>query len=387
MRNLFQLITFVSFSLIHSQIIHGKVETENGVGISGVNIYVDGTKIFTESTSDGSFQIDINGQKTGNLIFQKEYYETVVAGISQILGKKVTVKMMRFQEIEEVEIIPFTDEAYRKYINYFLETFIGMDLQNVRIRNQNTLKFSYDKNRKILRVRAPKTLRIENKKLGYDISYNLMNYESDLENHTVSYSGTSFFTETSAKQEIKVNRMNAYYGSLMHFLRSIYRQNPDEEGFIVNYVRKIPNPKYPTDEELLKLKEYWQINKSNRNINVPPEISDISARKRGNKYILALTKSKLNVSEYTQSKNGAILLSVPDILQVNYQLRPYEIKKRNPVQSAIPIHQSSMIFVEGNIFEIYSDGNTSDPELLLVDGDFGKNKISTMLPLDYQPGD
>lgn len=46
------------------QIINGNVETENGNPISNVNVYIDGSKIATLSTADGSFTIDIQNQKT-----------------------------------------------------------------------------------------------------------------------------------------------------------------------------------------------------------------------------------------------------------------------------------------------------------------------------------
>ena len=40
------------------QIINGTVETENGNPISNANVYIDGSKIATLSTADGSFTID-----------------------------------------------------------------------------------------------------------------------------------------------------------------------------------------------------------------------------------------------------------------------------------------------------------------------------------------
>jgi hypothetical protein len=73
------------------------------------------------------------------------------------------VVLLKSNTIEEVTIIPYTEEAYKNYISYFLDQFIGYDREQVRIKNQRTLKFSYDKKNKILKVKAPKTLIIENK--------------------------------------------------------------------------------------------------------------------------------------------------------------------------------------------------------------------------------
>jgi hypothetical protein len=96
------------------------------------------------------------------------------------------------KEIEEVVIIPYTEQAYRDFINYFLDRFIGFDREDIVIKNQRTLKFSYDKKNQFLKVKAPQTLIIENKNLGYNIHYNLINFEADFKNKTNSYLGTSF---------------------------------------------------------------------------------------------------------------------------------------------------------------------------------------------------
>jgi hypothetical protein len=175
-----------------SQIISGKIQTENGNLISKMNVYLDGTKISTVSANDGSFQLDVQGQKSGNLIFQKDNYETSTFPLNQAIEKSVKVIINPVKEIEEVVIIPYTEQAYRDFINYFLDRFIGFDREDIVIKNQRTLKFSYDKKNQFLKVKAPQTLIIENKNLGYNIHYNLINFEADFKNKTNSYLGTSF---------------------------------------------------------------------------------------------------------------------------------------------------------------------------------------------------
>jgi hypothetical protein len=157
-----------------------------------MNVYLDGTKISTVSANDGSFQLDVQGQKSGNLIFQKDNYETSTFPLNQAIEKSVKVIINPVKEIEEVVIIPYTEQAYRDFINYFLDRFIGFDREDIVIKNQRTLKFSYDKKNQFLKVKAPQTLIIENKNLGYNIHYNLINFEADFKNKTNSYLGTSF---------------------------------------------------------------------------------------------------------------------------------------------------------------------------------------------------
>ena len=123
-------------------------------------------------------------------------------------------------------------------------------------------------------------------------------------------------------------------------------------------------------------------------LNLPEEIKAISNRKmKESEYVLLLTKSKLPISEYTKLKEENRVLTIDDLLQVNYTKYPYELTKGKIVKSKIPTQQSSMIYVNGAIFQIYPDGNISNVEEFLVDGSFSENKLSSMLPSDYQLGD
>lgn len=343
----------------HSQTITGKIENENGRFLSDVNVYIDGTQIATISKSDGSFELDIKGQIKNNLNFQKDNYEQKTLSISKLINTNSTIKLIKYQDIEEVVVVPKEDKAYKKYIQYFLDTFIGNDQKNVTIFNVKTLKFYYDKDNQTLLVRAPKTLIIENKNLGYTIQYNLVNYKSDLKKKIVSYYGTSFFIAKNGTPEIKMNRMNAYDGSLQHFMQSAYSNKIAENGFILNHIQKITNPNYSMEE--------------------------------GNKerpFELVIIQRDISSTNFIQNKNGSIYLSFKDILQVNFKKYSYFLKdgiiEKKTNNSA---HLSTKIFVEGNTFEIFPWGYTTNPENLLLEGDFSKFKIEKFLPLDYILGD
>ncbi len=372
-----------------AQIISGKTQTETGNLIPGVNVYLDGTKISTTSTNDGSFQLDVQGQKSGNLIFQKDNYETSIFPLNQAIGKSVKVIINPIKEIEEVVIVPYTEQAYKDFINYFLDKFLGFDREGVTIKNQRTLKFSYDKKNQFLKVKAPQILIIENKKLGYNIQYNLINFEADFKGKTNSYLGTSFFKETSSKKTMILNRMNAYKGSLMHFLRSLYNNDLEKEGFIVNHTKRIKNPSYPTEAELRKLQDHFEIVKAQKISNVPwtDELEAISQKKSKNpEFVMAILKTKIKESDFTKRNDGRLFLNFEDLLMVNYQKYFYEIKKGEFVKANTFSTQSSIVHPEALEFEVFPEGNTSEPDLLILEEHFSNQNVSKMLPLDYEFG-
>ncbi|WP_374462142.1 carboxypeptidase-like regulatory domain-containing protein [Chryseobacterium taeanense] len=381
------LLLLLPFCFSFAQMIKGTVVNDAGMKIGNVNIYIDGTKTGTVSHEDGSFSLNIPGKNLGNIIFRKENYETFATPVSEVINKTLKVVLLKSNDIEEVTIVPYTEEAYKNYINYFLDQFIGYDKQNVKIKNQRSLKFSFDKKNKILKVKAPKTLIIENKNLGYEIEYNLVNFSSDFNTKIVNCSGTSLFKETKNNNKTRLNRMNAYDGSLLHFFRSVYNNTVAADQFIVNHVIKVPNPKYPSKEELNTLKDYMAMVK-NTVMNFPDNIRDIAARKRNeSEYSLAIVKTLIPDSDYVKRNNGEVLFSFKDILQVNYKKYDYELKGKEFIKSKIPVVKTSFLHPEGETFEVSKDGNITNLDLLITEGEFTKNKIENMLPLDYQLGD
>lgn len=384
------LFFLFAYSISFAQIIKGTVVDDLENRLDNVSIYLDGTKTGTLSKADGTFILPFSKPTSGNIVFQKENYETFSTGISEVVNKNLKVVLTKTNTIEEIVLVPYTSEAYTNYINFFLRSFIGDDLENVKIKNQKTLKFSYDKKKKLLRVKAPKTLIVENKNLGYEIEYNLIDYSTDFNTNITNYTGTSFFKETKNTDKVKVNRMNAYDGSLLHFFRSIYHNTISENGFIINQVVKVPNPNYPTEEELSTLRDFMIMTRSSKMINVPEDIKSISQRKSNQKpYALAITKTLIPDTDYVKRTNGHVFFSFKDILQVNYIKTPYEHLKENQLMKGKnKTNISSFLHSEEEqSFEVSKEGNITTPDQLITQGDFSKNKIENMLPLDYQPGD
>jgi len=382
------LLMILPFYLSLAQTIKGKVVNDIEKPISNVNIYLDGTKTGTISEADGSFTLQLPSANNNSLVFQKDDYETFTISTSEVLNKTLKVVLIKAKEIEEVRIVPYTEAAYKNYINFFLDSFIGYDKENVRIKNQRSLKFSYDKENKILKVKAPQTLIIENKNLGYTIDYNLEEFSANFDENTTRFMGTSFFKETKANDKVKLNRMNAYDGSQVHFFRSVYESKVAVEGFIVNQITKFPNSKYPTEEELQRLRDFAKTLKLKGTINVPDDILDIGTRKRNEPpYKIAVTKTQIPESDYTKKKDGKLFLDYEFMMQINFKRYFYELKKGQFVKAEVPIIQTSILHPEGDVFEIYPDGNTSNPGMLTNQGEFAKDKIEKLLPLDYNLGD
>ena len=97
-----------------------------------------------------------------------------------------------------------------------------------------------------LTVKADEPIIIENKLLGYKVSFQLIEFRSNYNEGTVSFYGHPFFTplhETDEKKLNKIlsNRREAYHGSLMHFMCDVYEDKLADESFIVKATVTKPN--------------------------------------------------------------------------------------------------------------------------------------------------
>ena len=188
--------------------------------------------------------------------------------------------------------------------------------------------------------------------------------------------------------KVKLNRMNAYDGSQVHFFRSVFANKVADEGFIVNQITKFPNSKYPTEEELQRLKDFTEMFKSKGTLNIPEDILDIGNRKRNEQpYKIGITKTQIPETDYTKKTDNKLFLDYDYMMQINFKRYFYELQKGQFVKTTIPIVETSFLHAENDTFEIYTNGNTSNPGMLTNQGEFTKNKIEFLLPLDYQLGD
>ena len=128
----------------------------------------------------------------------------------------------------------------RSNIKLFKDVFLGTtpNAKSCKILNENDITFNYKSDKDTLRAFASKPLQIENRALGYKITYFLDNFEYDRKNKTFFFKGNIIFNEEKAaegtqKQSYEQQRINSYKGSKMHFFRELWADNLKAAGFIV----------------------------------------------------------------------------------------------------------------------------------------------------------
>jgi hypothetical protein len=190
---------------------------------------------------NGNFELDISKNISIPLtISSVGYYSITLTDYSK--DKPLIIYLTpKVHELKEVVISSKSLARKRKvYLNKFKDVFLGTtdNARNCEIINENDITFNYDSCRDTLKAFASKPILINNKALGYKISYYLDKFEYYKKLNSFALLGNIIFNEDLAnrnpdKQIYENRRKDAYLGSRMHFFRALWANELTTAGFIV----------------------------------------------------------------------------------------------------------------------------------------------------------
>jgi len=221
-------------------VVEGRIiGQETGEPLQGVHVFLSGTKIGTSTNASGDYVLRNIPPGAHRLVVSVIGYERKT--LELVLGP-VENKTMDFglkpvvYEMSEI-FVGNLDKKWRKRLERFEALFLGETkwADSVEITNPEVLRF--DTNfwgRLTAEALAP--LQIENRALGYRITYYLKEFE-----HTgtrTRWDGDPVFTELTSSDPVQQsrweqNRREAFYGSMRHFLLSLLQDRVKEEGFVL----------------------------------------------------------------------------------------------------------------------------------------------------------
>jgi hypothetical protein len=173
--------------------------------------------------------------------------------------------------------------GWEKYGDFFIENFIGTtnNSKQCSIKNKDDIKFYFSKKRNRLKVLATQPIEIVNEALGYNIKYTLDSFTYEYNTQVCLYTGYPLFEEKEASNEEQKNKWNAnrllaYNGSMLHFMRSLFNKQLKEDGFEIQFLIKNNNT-----DTAIKLKNYYaavNYNKddSTQTVEILPNQSEVA---------------------------------------------------------------------------------------------------------------
>lgn len=251
------------------------------------SVFCQNTTLGTVSNKEGSFLLTLNAGGY-DLIFSYTGYKTQTV---RVTGDTRLEVLMVKEDVSMGEVIIKTSnevpDGWTKYGDFFVDHFIGTTPNAAlsKIDNPEVLKFYYYKKSNRLKVMATDALLIANYGLGYHLRYQLDSFVYYYNNNTSTYRGYCFYTPMDGPDSLQhkwtINRISAYKGSRLQFMRSYYDSTVQEDGWLIDMLDENSEKKFSKVRDLYDTLYYGALDSTNQvELYYPRKISITYTKKR-----------------------------------------------------------------------------------------------------------
>ena len=383
------LLLFSIYVSAQSKLSGSVIDSETKKPLEGISIFLSHTTNGTISNAKGDFQLDHLKPGKYELVATSLNYEDNINTI-QIGQNNESITILlnpTSNQLKEVVVESYDDNGWERWGESFTSYFIGSPLmvKNCIFKNPEVLKFKFGANSNKLRAFTNDKLIFENTELGYRIIYLLSKFEIDFNNNTFSFKGYPLFEELKSNKPKQIASWNkarnmTYNASLRHFMRSLYNNQLEKDGFEIRKVVTVSR------EEEFRVKE---ILKKGHNITNNDSL-DYYTKVRS----LSFDENKVTLNKIVSRDSVVAASNEPtaktfyfkDFLQVinlNKKI-PNEFAKTLPVYRMNEITRTDISLRTNSPIFIYPNGDYYNGLDLLTDGYWAwSEKVSTMLPSDF----
>jgi hypothetical protein len=394
------ILFFLGIGNVNGQfILKGKVvDAESFQPLEFATAFINNSTFGDITDGNGDFQIDI---PSGNyeLVISYLGYQTFsfpfnTANMRESYEFRILPEPL---ELEETQVSEKRDKTWYNNLKIFQEYFLGTSINGIRCRilNPEILILDNETDKNVLKARSKGILEIENPNLGYTVKYVLEGFELNLQNKVSRFAGYPYFIEEKLQkrrlEKVEKERERAYHGSIIHFIRSLFHDSMEENGFVVNRSELLPNPDRPSDKEIqeaiAKLSE-------NTSFLEKQNLNNIIQKQSLPKDMESFSDELLSRNELIEkARNGFVFITYDQPFFVNYILEKEEpayhesLVKQSyqilAVQTASLNYQFSKIQMTGKALRIFEDGSYFHPYDLYIEGYMAWERIGDMMPFNY----
>lgn len=232
--------------------------------LKNVNVYIAGTTLGTTTNDSGSYKISNVPSGSHNIVASAVGFKPGAVNISLNEGSSVDIQFNLRDysyELKKVEITAEVPGDWKNSLEEFKEYFLGDSpfAAECKIINPEIINFTKLKSGE-LKADASQPIIVDNNALGYRIFCNLVYFDWTPKNHNLRYVVDSYFTELEdstgeLKKVWEKNRIIAYKGSQVHFIRSMINNSLYENDFFISIDRSLEiseNQSIPTEKPEIK---------------------------------------------------------------------------------------------------------------------------------------
>ncbi len=383
----FILIPFITFA--QSGIITGKVTHEGTTTpLPRASVFLSSSQVGSATSEDGTFTL--SGIRPGQytlvvtILGYEDYSKVILVGREPI---KLNIEMVQ-KPLMLREVVISSDADWRKNYEQFRKEFIGVD-ENAKscvVMNPHILNLEYNPTKRILHADADEFLIVENKALGYRVKFLLNDFKIDKISNIISREGQQVFEDLpgseAQKKKWHQKREEAYYGSAMHFYRSLYADRLTEQGFIIYHLSRSLNPLRPSEDVLRRKIQMFREQRRADSANYYIGLANMS--KYGNE---SLMKPPLSTFEIltTTGQQGIFAMHFLNYLYVVYTKKTDDTYNKDLYRPLDQPNYAVSVVTLNAPFTLFDMNGVVVENAPLYEGAWALSRLSDMLPVDYVP--
>ncbi|MEE1944209.1 carboxypeptidase-like regulatory domain-containing protein [Pedobacter sp. KR3-3] len=232
--------------------ITGKVlNAADNKPLENATVFLNKTNYGAKTDQQGNFTISNVPPGHYELVVSMMSFKVYNVALAVKADTKVPTVIMEEKSTSLNEVkITVAKKVESKYMEMFKRELLGTSKfgRQCHILNPKVIQLNFDPKENKLTAYTSDFMVIENKALGYRLKYLLEDFERNEKTELISYVGYVLFETMEGneqqRQEWNENRLEAYTGSLQHFLRSVLGNNINKEGesgFVVATDTRSPN--------------------------------------------------------------------------------------------------------------------------------------------------
>ncbi|WP_268033878.1 carboxypeptidase-like regulatory domain-containing protein [Algoriphagus sp. PAP.12] len=390
------ILCFIIHLSFGQALLKGRVE-ESGTGnpVPYCSIYLPNTTLGITADEKGQFQIEIpNGSY--DVAIRMIGYETQTFHIqTDNLPKDGYLIYLQVNETElgGIDVNDERDSIWyrnlRTFKNYFLGT--SKNAKKAGIGNEKKILLDSDSKPGVLLASANEPILIHNPNLGYTLDFDLVKFEYNSRAGSFYYLGYPLFIPNqnlskSKERRIEKNRLEAYQGSLQHFISALYHGNTRKERYEIRRIFQVPNPEKPRKESIENAEILF---KESQDQTVKDSLQFYFLDKKSlPDSVDYLERNPISSSEIISTDpEGKRILKGDAILHVTYLEEKESAEFLGSMNASNPGPQVSKLYIRVPLLELFENGSYSEPLGILVEGYMGWEKVADLMPLDYKPKD
>ncbi len=359
-----------SFQNQNKASIFGKVTSSIDMKpLANVNIFIANTMLGAATNDSGYFAIRNVPLGTHELVVTNIGFEPrkLTIRLAREKDKEINLKLIpKAVQAPEIQITARREPDWKKHLKKFQKFFLGTsrNASKCKITNPEVLEFREDKTANLFMASAGDIIHIENRALGYRLSYLLDSF--NLSDEMVGYNGKTKFQELlpanrKEQEKWRKNRLKTYNGSLRHFFQALISNQIKKAGFMVSRLPELTDQVFYAELQEVNLSSLFSD-------------GDLSFEKKLHffDYLQIIYSKEIEDREYVYWR-------------LNQDKSAIGMTTQKLRESRLPRAQTSWIVLNKTPVTIDTTGYLYDPLALTVYGYWAWESVADILPFEYSP--